>query len=94
MEDEKKVHVPPITQEDINRSVHAEFTRVRRRMYLQRLGGDEVVHQLEDIIQHLDHSKTIRQTIQTPDGQKSADFLFDRARQLLIEVLGIHLEDA
>lgn len=85
---------PPPTQADIDRAVtHSEFRRIRRRMHLQRLGGDEVVHQLEDIIQHLDHSKNIRQTIQTPDGQQSADFLFDRARQLLIELLGIHLED-
>lgn len=67
-----------------------EATRIRRRMHLQKVGSDEIVHQIEDVIQHLDISKTMRQAGVDP---KSADFMIDRARQLLIELLGIHLED-
>jgi asparagine synthetase B (glutamine-hydrolysing) len=82
--------VPPITKEDLERAAQsAEDTRTRRRMHLQKVGGDEIVHQIEDVIQHLDHSKTMRETV----GDKHADFMVDRARQLLIELLGIHLED-
>lgn len=67
-----------------------EATRTRRRMYLQKVGGDEIVHQIEDAIQHLDISKTMR-TVGA--DHKHADFMVDRARQILIELLGIHLED-
>jgi hypothetical protein len=81
---------PPITQADLDRATtDAENTRTRRRMHLQKVGGDEIVHQIEDVIQHLDISKTIRLHV----DNKQADFMVDRARQLLIELLGIHLED-
>jgi len=80
---------PPITNLDLIRAAKsAEDTRTRRRMYLQKIGGDEIVHQLEDIIGHLDHSKIVRNHI----GPEQADFMVDRARQLLIELLGVHLE--
>lgn len=81
---------PPITPDDLKRAEQSAYdTRCQRRAHLQKIGGDEIVHQLEDIIQHLDHSKTIRLHV----GNKQADFMVDRARQLLIELLGIHLED-
>lgn len=81
---------PPITQEDLDKAaVSADDTRIRRRMHLQKVGGDEIVHQIEDVIQHIDISKTMRQHV----DPKHADFMIDRARQLLIELLGIHLED-
>ena len=82
--------VPPITKDDLERAEQsAEDTRTRRRIHLQKVGGDEIVHQLEDIIQHLDISVTIRKHV----DHKQADFMVARARQLLIELLGIHLED-
>jgi trigger factor len=64
--------VPPISKEEIERaSTSWEETRTRRRMHLQKVGGDEIVHQLEDIIQHLDISKTIRLHV----DPKQADFM-------------------
>jgi hypothetical protein len=87
MADEK---CPPVTQEDLDRATEsAQVTRFNRVLHLSKVGGDEIVHQLEDIIQHLDVSVTIRKHV----DHKQADFMVARARQLLVELLGIHLED-
>ena len=81
---------PPITNLDLIRAAKSvEETRRRRKDYLERIDSNELVHQIEDIIGHLDHSKIIRNHV----GPEQADFMVDRARQLLIELLGVHLED-
>ncbi|TAL45545.1 MAG: hypothetical protein EPN91_01940 [Salinibacterium sp.] len=64
------------------------ITNERRKLYLRGVGEDEVVYQILDAVQHLDHSKTMREA----GLGEQADFMLDRARQKLIELLGIHLE--